>query len=719
MNEKEEYKDFNGLTRKDKIMDFYYKYKNYIILFGVIFIIGFIVAILTLLPTQDSKMSSGKYKDIERIMIINAQNYAKNNKVEKQEYISLNNLNIKIDDNLNCEALSGVYKDGDSYYPYLICDKYVSKPVQDVVDENEKSKEYAILLGKNPYIVNQTTYQEKGVKKDDKYQVNIKDVDIDNGLNFVTYYINSNGKNVTSLKRIVIVENEQIKYPTLELLGNKTRTILQGSTYKETGYKAHDEEDGDITSSVIVEGNVDTSKVGTYKVSYSVTNSKGKTVTDERTIIVNRSEIDLKVTHSISPKELTNKQVTIDIKVNGDGFKSVELPDGTEVTTSEASYTVSKSDTYDFVIYDINNNSEAYSVTVKNIDTTPPSVTCTADYEKGSTNIKIIAKDTNSINEYEYVVDGKSNKSTKETYSYNGKAESVEVKAKDAAGNVGSTTCEVQSHSIIVGKNCKDPDISVDVTTCFLNQIIRSNIDLEDYMIGTVYGEEGAPPGMNTEFLKAFIIFARTYTLSRGGYKSSPHHLKLKTCSSDQNWCDYEKGCYREQTQAMFNSCMQFSIDRASYNGGKPYYTADKCANRVTTFPGTKSVGQQTYYVPSSVTSSPIWPASYATSATGTHNTSMWHPPIKENHFEFIKGLIEETAGLVLMTEDNKLAPVGYHLCSSGAPACYNDTDNTMYPDIALKLAQQGATMDDLIKKYSKKYPNAKVGCITDLTGVK
>ena len=69
--------------------------------------------------------------------------------------------------------------------------------------------------------------------------------------------------------------------------------------------------------------------------------------------------------------------------------------------------------------------------------------------------------------------------------------------------------------------------------------------------------------------------------------------------------------------------------------------------------------------------------------------------------------------------EDNKLVKVGYHLCSSDGPLCYNDMDDTMFPDIALKLAQQGATMDDLIKKYSRKYPDAKVGCITDLTGVK
>ncbi len=291
--------------------------------------------------------------------------------------------------------------------------------------------------------------------------------------------------------------------------------------------------------------------------------------------------------------------------------------------------------------------------------------------------------------------------------------------ARDAAGNVGSKTCEVSSASIIVGKNCKDPDITLDITTCFLGQLLRSGIELEDYMIGTVYGEEGAPVGMNTEFLKAFIIFARTYTLSKGGYKNDPHHLRIKTCSSDQNWCDYEKGCYREQTQAMFNACMQFSIDRANYNGGKPYYTAEKCANRVTTFPGLKSVSNQTYYVPSSVTSSPIWPASYATSATGTHNTSRWKGPIGKTQFEFIKGLVEETAGLVLIDADGKLASVNYHLCSYGGQSCYNDTDSTMYPNIALTLAEQGATTDDLIKKYSKKYPNAKVGCISDLVGVK
>ncbi len=258
----DEYTEYNGFEKqsiKEKIKEIWYNKKKYIIVLACVILVLLVVLIVTV-SIKNKTPNKEKYKDIESIMLINAQKYIENNKIEKDRYIPLNNLNLKIDDELKCNTLSGVYftKEKDNYYPYLICEGYKSNTIEEVIEENKRNKEYGELKGDNPYVVNDSTYQEEGIKSSSNYQVNIKDNDIENGLNIITYYLNKNGKYAGELKRIVIVDNEQSKYPTLELEGNKVRTIVEGGIYKESGYKAHDEEDGDITSAVIVTGNVNT-----------------------------------------------------------------------------------------------------------------------------------------------------------------------------------------------------------------------------------------------------------------------------------------------------------------------------------------------------------------------------------------------------------------------------------------------------------------------------
>ena len=81
------------------------------------------------------------------------------------------------------------------------------------------------------------------------------------------------------------------KKPTIKLKGSSTITLNIGDTYTEQGATASDKEDGDLTSSIIISGSVNTSTAGTYKVTYKVTNSKNKTTTITRTVIVKANEV--------------------------------------------------------------------------------------------------------------------------------------------------------------------------------------------------------------------------------------------------------------------------------------------------------------------------------------------------------------------------------------------------------------------------------------------
>ncbi|MBU3135291.1 DUF5011 domain-containing protein [Clostridium gasigenes] len=53
-----------------------------------------------------------------------------------------------------------------------------------------------------------------------------------------------------------------------------------------TGISANDVEDGNITSNIVASGTVDTKKVGTYKVNYSITDKAGIIVTKDVIIYV-------------------------------------------------------------------------------------------------------------------------------------------------------------------------------------------------------------------------------------------------------------------------------------------------------------------------------------------------------------------------------------------------------------------------------------------------
>ena len=73
---------------------------------------------------------------------------------------------------------------------------------------------------------------------------------------------------------------------TITLNGDENIVLYQNQDYTEFGADASDTIDGDITNNIQILGNVDTTTVGTYILTYSLTNSEGSTKTIQRTVKV-------------------------------------------------------------------------------------------------------------------------------------------------------------------------------------------------------------------------------------------------------------------------------------------------------------------------------------------------------------------------------------------------------------------------------------------------
>lgn len=74
--------------------------------------------------------------------------------------------------------------------------------------------------------------------------------------------------------------------PVITLNGDNPITVKQGDPYNEPGATANDNFDGDVSDNIKISGDVDTNTIGTYTVTYTVSDSVGNVSTVERTVNV-------------------------------------------------------------------------------------------------------------------------------------------------------------------------------------------------------------------------------------------------------------------------------------------------------------------------------------------------------------------------------------------------------------------------------------------------
>ena len=135
------------------------------------------------------------------------------------------------------------------------------------------------------------TYQEEGYTATDNYDGDITAdvVRTDDGVN-VTYKVSDSSGNVTEVFREIVYDDPVP--PELNLDGKNTITLELGTEYEEPGFTANDNCDGDITDQVQVTGEVNSKKIGTYTLTYTVKDAYENEVTVTRTIEVVEPETE-------------------------------------------------------------------------------------------------------------------------------------------------------------------------------------------------------------------------------------------------------------------------------------------------------------------------------------------------------------------------------------------------------------------------------------------
>lgn len=170
--------------------------------------------------------------------------------------------------------------------------KYTKKINVKVVDnkkpqiELKEGKEYKL-----PYYIE---YSEPGFTAIDEYEgdltskVQVKKEVINNeGYNLIYEVEDLSGNKTQEVRKIIITDDVP---PEISLNGGNNIVMPLNEKYEESGATALDKKDGDLTNNITIEGEVDTSKEGTYYITYKVQDKSHNEAVRKRIVAVKSQE---------------------------------------------------------------------------------------------------------------------------------------------------------------------------------------------------------------------------------------------------------------------------------------------------------------------------------------------------------------------------------------------------------------------------------------------
>jgi len=252
------------------------KQKKYIIIISTIFIILIILigSYFILTPKIDLK---GKKETI-----LEYPNKYKEPGFDAKIIGKDANSKVKITGKVNNKKI-GEYK-----ITYEIKNLFLTKKITRTVKVIDKEKPNLTLKGEETTkVCPGKEYEEEGYEAIDNYDGNLTDkVNVTKNKEAWKYIVkDSSGNKTTKTRNLTYIDDNM---PSIELTNPNTMYIIEGNSYKEPGYKAHDKCDGDITNKVLVTGTVNTKTPGSYELTYTVTDNAGNKTEVKRKVVVQK-----------------------------------------------------------------------------------------------------------------------------------------------------------------------------------------------------------------------------------------------------------------------------------------------------------------------------------------------------------------------------------------------------------------------------------------------
>ncbi|WP_298893481.1 immunoglobulin-like domain-containing protein [uncultured Psychroserpens sp.] len=193
------------------------------------------------------------------------------------------------------------------------------------------------------------------------------------GTYVVTYNVSdAAGNAATEVTRTVVVADTIA--PVITLIGASTINLNVGDTYNEQGATATDNFDGDLTSSIVISGSVNTSTAGTYVVNYNVSDSSGNAA--------NQVTRTVNVTADTTPPVITligasTINLTVGDAYNEQGATATDNQDGDLTSSIVISGTVDTANAGSYAVtYSVSDSAGNNAQAVRTVNVSDPSSGC-------------------------------------------------------------------------------------------------------------------------------------------------------------------------------------------------------------------------------------------------------------------------------------------------------------------------------------------------------
>lgn len=198
-------------------------------------------------------------------------------------------MNKKIDHRVKIKNEIKEHKIGNYFVHYQVKYSFFSVEKLALIKIVDKKKPKITLKGdKEVYICPNDKYKEEGFTAIDDYDGDLTDkVLTKRDKNKIYYKVEDSSHNTSITERTIYYEDKE--KPVITLKGSNKMYVYLNNTYQEPGFDVKDNCDKEIA--VKTSGSVNPKKLGTYKITYTATDSSNNTSSIERTVeVISKNE---------------------------------------------------------------------------------------------------------------------------------------------------------------------------------------------------------------------------------------------------------------------------------------------------------------------------------------------------------------------------------------------------------------------------------------------